>query len=153
MRARAAVGDLSTSGPWPAGGYTTFSVARDLLRMDLSPAAEESSDNDSMKGEMQAPAALPQMPGFTPDQLRRAKKHRKKYGLALSRPNSPKPKKNYSIRSSKHQILALCSVCLCLNPDFPQIELEKVSMLMPSLRMIARLAILFPSLWEKYSKI
>ncbi|KAL3162308.1 hypothetical protein ABBQ32_009995 [Trebouxia sp. C0010 RCD-2024] len=83
-----------------SGGYTSFNVARDLLRMDLSPPNED-SDNGSATGESQAPAALALPAGLTPDQLRRARKHRRKYGLALSRPNSPKPKKLSSQKNSR----------------------------------------------------
>ncbi|KAL3147603.1 hypothetical protein ABBQ38_014655 [Trebouxia sp. C0009 RCD-2024] len=83
-----------------SGGYTSFTVARDLLRMDLSPANED-SDHGSATGESQAPAALALPAGLTPDQLRRARKHRRKYGLALSRPNSPKPKKLSSQKNSR----------------------------------------------------
>lgn len=68
--------------------------------MDLSPANED-SDHGSATGESQAPAALALPAGLTPDQLRRARKHRRKYGLALSRPNSPKPKKLSSQKNSK----------------------------------------------------
>ena len=68
--------------------------------MDLSPANED-SDNGSATGESQAPAALALPAGITPDQLRRGRKHRRKYGLALSGPNSPKPKKLSSQKSSK----------------------------------------------------
>ena len=69
--------------------------------MDLSPAKED-SDTDSVKGESQAPAALPPAAGLTPDQLRKAGRHRRKYGLALPRPNSPKPKKLSPQKNSEH---------------------------------------------------
>ena len=84
-----------------AGGYTGFAVARDLLRMDLSPAQQDDSDADSMKGEIQAPPALPMTANLTPDQLRKAKKHRRKYGLAQPRPNSPKPKLKHPVKTSE----------------------------------------------------
>ena len=83
------------------GGYTGFAVARDLLRMDLTPVNHEESDNDSAKGEIEAPAALPLTAGLTPDQLRKARKHRRKYGLAQPRPNSPKPKLKTPFKSSE----------------------------------------------------
>ncbi|KAL0047017.1 hypothetical protein WJX82_004273 [Trebouxia sp. C0006] len=84
-----------------SGGYTGFAVARDLLRMDLSPAQQDDSDADSMKGEIQAPPALPMTANLTPDQLRKAKKHRRKYGLAQPRPNSPKPKLKHPVKTSR----------------------------------------------------
>ncbi len=85
-----------------AGGYTGFAVARDLLRMDLSPAHQDDSDADSVKGEIQAPPALPMTANLTPDQLRKAKKHRRKYGLAQPRPNSPKPKLKHPVKTSEY---------------------------------------------------
>ncbi|KAA6417552.1 MAG: hypothetical protein FRX49_12485 [Trebouxia sp. A1-2] len=84
-----------------AGGYTGFAVARDLLRIDLSPANQDDSDADSVKGEIQAPPALLMTANLTPDQLRRAKKHRRKYGLAQPRPNSPKPKLKHPVKTSR----------------------------------------------------
>ena len=85
-----------------AGGYTGFAVARDLLRIDLSPANQDDSDADSVKGEIQAPPALLMTANLTPDQLRRAKKHRRKYGLAQPRPNSPKPKLKHPVKTSEY---------------------------------------------------
>ncbi|DBB00991.1 hypothetical protein WJX77_012576 [Trebouxia sp. C0004] len=84
-----------------SGGYTGFAVARDLIRMDLSPVHQDDSDADSMKGEIQAPPALPMTANLTPDQLRKAKKHRRKYGLAQPRPNSPKPKLKHPVKTSR----------------------------------------------------
>ena len=92
---------LEASDDSHAGGYTGFNVARDLLRMDLTPAKEEDSDTDSVKAEIEAPAALPPALGLTPDQLRKARRHRRKYGLAQPRPNSPKPKKLSPQKNSK----------------------------------------------------
>lgn len=84
-----------------AGGYTGFTVARDLLRMDLSLAHQDDSDADSVKGDIQAPPALPMTASLTPEQLRKARKHRRKYGLAQPRPNSPKPKLKSSVKTSE----------------------------------------------------
>ncbi len=72
--------------------------------MDLSPAQQDDSDADSMKGEIQAPPALPMTANLTPDQLRKAKKHRRKYGLAQPRPNSPKPKLKHPVKTSEHKL-------------------------------------------------
>jgi len=100
-----------------AGGYTGFAVARDLLRMDLSPANQDDSDADSMKGEIQAPPALPMTANLTPDQLRKAKKHRRKYGLAQPRPNSPKPKLKHPVKTSENHTLGLPVIEAMQNVD------------------------------------
>ena len=74
--------------------------------MDLSLAHQDDSDADSVKGDIQAPPALPMTANLTPEQLRKARKHRRKYGLAQPRPNSPKPKLKSSVKTSEY------SVCL-----------------------------------------
>ena len=60
--------------------------------MDLTPIVPDNSDTESIKGEIEAPAALPLPLGLTPDQLKQARRNRRKYGLAQPHPNSPKPK-------------------------------------------------------------
>ena len=102
---------LKASNVSPAGGYTGFTVARDLLRMDFTPAKED-SDTDSVKAEIEAPAAVPPALGLTPDQLRKARRHRRKYGLAQPRPNSPKPKRLSPQKNSKAGID--CTILLAM---------------------------------------
>lgn len=74
---------------WPAGGFTSFHVARDLLTIDFTPVPEDSDGSDD---EIAPPPALSQPAGLPQGQAKKQKKKVRRaetHRLAQPQPNSP----------------------------------------------------------------